>query len=422
MNANPLDWHFIFIFLIDYIEVIFLSKLFKTDGIRGKFGVDVTLDLAYKLGYSLRCLNNNKLVIGYDTRFSSFDLKESVKKGAYFNGITILDLGISTTPRVEYYSKKYNSIGVMITASHNKYSDNGIKVFKNGVKLKSEEELLLEKNILSFFISYEEFIKERIERISDDVCLDLDNGGACYLKDIIEKDNFHLINTEYNGFNINDNCGSLYPKVLKDEIIKNGYDYGFSFDGDADRVIAVDKFGNVLDGDYLAYVMVSFYKYRSVVLSKMANYGIIEAFKRNGVLVYLADSGDKNILDLMNKYNVIIGSEASGHIINRKYGNSGDGILNAIIVMNILEEDKKSLTDYYQEIVLYPNELRNYDVNVDKEYVDYLYKKIKETYSSVISYIRISGTEGVLRIYLQDKDSSVLEECFNMVEDELCKL
>lgn len=399
-----------------------MSKLFKTDGIRGKYGVDVTLDLAYKLGYSLKCLNNNKLVIGYDTRFSSYDLKESVKQGASFNGVTILDLGISTTPKVEYYSKKYNSLGVMITASHNKYTDNGIKVFKSGVKLKGEEELLLEKNILSFFISYEDFIKEKIEIISDEVCLDLDNGGACYLKDIIKKDNFHLINTEYNGFNINENCGSLYPKVLKDEIIKNGYDYGFSFDGDADRVIAVDKFGNVLDGDYLAYIMVSFYKYRSVVLSKMVNYGIIEAFKRNGVLVYLADSGDKNILDLMNKYNVFIGSEASGHIINKKYGNSGDGILNAIIVMNILKEDNKSLTDYYQEIVLYPNELRNYDVKVDKEYVNYLYKKIKETYPSIISYIRISGTEGVLRIYLQDKDNGVLEECFSMVEDELCKL
>ena len=154
-----LDWHFIFIFIIDYIEVIFLSKLFKTDGIRGKYGVDVTLDLAYKLGYSLKCLNNNKLVIGYDTRFSSYDLKESVKQWASFNGVTILDLGISTTPKVEYYSKKYNSLGVMITASHNKYTDNGIKVFKSGVKLKGEEELLLEKNILSFLISYEDFIK-----------------------------------------------------------------------------------------------------------------------------------------------------------------------------------------------------------------------------------------------------------------------
>lgn len=422
MSANPFGLAFLFFLIIEYIEVIFLSRLFKTDGIRGRYGVDVTLDLAYKVGYSLKLLNNSKLVIGYDTRFSSEKLRDYIISGAKFNGINILDLGLSTTPRVEYYSKKYSSLGIMITASHNKYYDNGIKIFKNGVKLKKEEELLIEKGIINFFDSYEKYIIDNINLIEDNVCLDLDNGGACYLKNFINKSNIHLINVNYDGKNINDKCGSLYPEVLKDEIIKNGYDYGFAFDGDADRVIAVDGFGNVLDGDYLAYIIVSFYKYKSVVLSKMCNQGVIEAFKKKGVLVYLADSGDKNILELMNKYNVMVGSEASGHIIYRKYGSSGDGVLNATLIMNILKEDSKSLTDYYNEINLYPAELRNYDVEIRKEDINDLYKKINELYPTVISYIRLSGTEGVLRVYLQDVNHSILEDCFIMVEDELCKL
>ena len=123
-------------------------KLFKTDGIRGKYNEVVTLDLAFRVGYNLSLLNCNKLVIGYDTRFSSVDLKDRVIEGARFSGISVLDLGLSTTPRVEYYSKLYNCLGVMITASHNPYYDNGIKVFKNGIKINKDDEDIIEKNII----------------------------------------------------------------------------------------------------------------------------------------------------------------------------------------------------------------------------------------------------------------------------------
>ncbi len=387
-------------------------KLFKTDGIRGKYGEVVTLDLAFMVGYNLSLLGCSKVVVGYDTRFSSFDLKNSLISGAKFNGIDVLDLGLSTTPRVEYYSKYYDCFGVMITASHNPYYDNGIKVFKSGKKINNLEEERIENNI--YHLRYEDVIKDKIDNIKFDVCLDLDNGGACFLKEYFG-DNFHLINTNYDGFNINDRCGSLFAEVIKDEVIKNKYKCGFSFDGDADRVIGVDEFGNVLDGDFLAYYLARVYKYSSIVFSRMVNVGLINECKKHNIKVYLTDSGDKFILDMMEKNNVMIGSEASGHIIHRKYGTSGDGVLNALDIMECLSLGYEF---NYSDVCYYPSELRNYNVDAD---INYLYEIIKNKFSNVIPYIRKSGTEGVLRVFLQAELQRVLDECFLMIEDELCK-
>ena len=387
-------------------------KLFKTDGIRGKYNEVVTLDLAFRVGYNLSLLNCNKLVIGYDTRFSSVDLKDRVIEGARFSGISVLDLGLSTTPRVEYYSKLYNCLGVMITASHNPYYDNGIKVFKNGIKINKDDEDIIEKNIK--YLAYEDIIKTKINMINYDVCLDLDSGSACYLKDYF-KENFHLIKSDYDGYNINHKRGSLYPEVIRDEVLKKGYKCGFSFDGDADRVIGVDEFGNILDGDFLAYYLALTYKYDSIVFSKMVNYGLIDACNKNSIKVYLSDSGDKCVLDMMLKNNVMIGSEASGHIIHMKYGSSGDGILNALEVMNCLSMGNEFK---YDDVYYYPSELRNYKMNCD---IDYLYSIVSK-FTGVIPYIRKSGTEGVLRVFLQSKSKECINDCFIMLEDELCKL
>lgn len=399
-----------------------MIQLFKTDGIRGIVGKDITHDLAFKVGYSLKLLNETQLVIGYDTRISSPSLASSLEDGAVFQGVFCKQLGICTTPQVQYYSKHFKCLGVMITASHNPYEYNGIKIFKKGLKLSCTEEQLLQNFIYSFFPSYENYLNHFKVEIEDQVVFDAAHGAAGpVLSWLFKENNFHIMNHEYTGTDINQRSGAIYPQALRNEILSQRYDYGFCFDGDADRLIACDSKGNILDGDYLAYIIASFFHYDSVVLTHMSNQGIIHSLEEKGIRVYLAEVGDKNVLNMMRKYNVCLGAEASGHLIHSIHSSTGDGILNALEIMLILKKQRKTLNDYYQELEIYPSELRNYLCDIDSVAIAGMLAYIGVHFQEVYPYIRKSGTEDCLRVYLQASKQDYIDQCFLWLEDFLCK-
>lgn len=388
-------------------------KLFKTDGIRGKFNEDITLDLAYNLGNSLAILGD-KVIIGYDTRYSGSILANEVKQGCFSCGIESVIIGVCSTPKLQFYSKRDGVVGVMITASHNPYYDNGFKVFICGEKINENLEELLENSISNSF-TYEEKLRNMIIESSKKIALDGGYGGASLiLKRVFKEKRFHLINVNYDGYNINLNCGALDPNDLTRYVLDNKLDFGFSFDGDADRVIACDSLGNVLDGDYLCYILACHYKCDRVVLTKMCNYGVIEAFKKKNVDVYLCDSGDKNVVAKMKEVNALVGSEASGHIIDMNCNCFGDGVVNAINIMNIISQN--NVADY-NEIVKYPAILRNYNYIASLDEIKYLYELINKEFPHVIPYIRMSGTEKCLRVYLQGTCENMLNKAFSLIEE-----
>lgn len=402
--------------------MIYLKQLFKTDGIRGIVGKDVTIDLAFRVGYALRLLGEERVAIGYDTRISSPGLAQALEEGASFNGVFCLKLGISSTPKVQYYSKKFRCVGVMITASHNPYEYNGIKIFKRGEKINVHEELAIQDFVYSFKKNYEDYLVSLKVNTNDEIVFDVGHGSAApTVEKIFTEPNYHVINAQYSGIDINRKSGALYPQAIREYILKHHYDYGFSFDGDADRLIACDSKGNILDGDCLTYIIATFYQYDSVVLTHMSNQGIIHSLESKGIKVYLADVGDKNVSNMMRKYNVCLGAEASGHLIHSIHGTTGDGVLNAMEIIKILQKQNKKLSDYYEELEFYPSELRNYLCDVSTEEMENMKAYIQENFSNVYPYIRMSGTEECLRVYLQASASKYIEECFVWLEDFLCK-
>lgn len=247
-------------------------KYFKTDGIRGVFGAsDLSIELILKVGYSFDIFNENKVLIGYDTRYSSKIILQALKYALEISGKTVFDYGVISTPALEYLTKKKRTIGIMITASHNDFTYNGLKIIYKGhklddslkeklekrmeenhkpVKIGSYRENKCPKNYFKFFDSIK--IKKKYK-----IVFDLANGSMCFLNDYLKKrfPDAIMINNEPNGFNINDECGALYPELARKIMIDNDYDIAVSFDGDGDRAIIILKNGKILNGDLLLYFL-----------------------------------------------------------------------------------------------------------------------------------------------------------------------
>lgn len=422
-------------------------KYFGTDGIRGKSFSFLTAEVAYKIGNSFRQVFNSKqLVIGADTRDSSPMLAHMVAAGALASGIDVIFAGVVPTPLIAHYSKVKGITGVMITASHNPYTDNGIKVMNNGYKSTVEEELVIESYIfgkeekadkfgtfaLSTDVELEYFKLIDSLGLTDSklkVAYDSANGANYLLANNLMSKYFvnsKQIGNDPDGKNINRGCGSTDLDLLKTFIKDNKMDLGFAYDGDGDRLILVGPDGTTLDGDYILYILATHLSatnklpHNTVVFTKMTNPGILKAINAKGINYILTDVGDKNVYKAMNDNGFVLGGESSGHVIISSILHSGDGLLASLYILKTLEEENISLADILSEVTPYPYKMVNIP-NIDKSVLDqpevitYLAGVRAKFSDSDIFLIRASGTEPLLRVTISCEDNNKLDKYINEV-------
>ena len=425
-----------------------MGKYFGTDGIRGRFNLELTNGLAFKVGQSLKSvLGNSKLVIGMDTRESSSELMYSVASGAQSLGIDVMIAGVVSTPMISHYSKQKKITGVMITASHNPFTDNGIKVFNKGNKLFESEELAIEDfidnnnkfdivNIGKTYSGEEVFdlyadLIESLDLVESDLRIGFDSAnGANYLISLgvlreLCKD-FIQIGNVPDGKNINAGVGSMHLESIIKLVEDNNLDIGFSFDGDGDRILVVDNKLNVIDGDLLIYIIAVYLKENNllnkdtVVLTSMSNLGIIKAFERKGIKVILTDVGDKYVLEKLNEFGYSIGGENSGHIILRDFINTGDGVLVAAYLLKILHETKMSLMELTSDIKMWPQKMVNIRTFNKEILDDERVTKVVEEVKNILGIdgkvlVRASGTEPLVRVTISCETESDLDKYMDLI-------
>jgi phosphoglucosamine mutase len=422
-----------------------MGKYFGTDGIRGVAFDTLTSDLAFRVGQAIaHVYHPQEVVIGMDTRESSPMLAYSIANGLMANGIEVIFAGVVSTPMVAYYSKLKSIIGIMITASHNPFMDNGIKVFNKGYKTVEADETKLEDFIDHGTVTYQPFGKLIMSQDIHDEYIKIYDGlnlrpsklkigydsanGANYL---IAKEIFNRVNTEAtqisaapNGKNINLNCGSTHLDPIIELIRKKNLDIAFSFDGDGDRIILLDSRGRVYDGDLIIYMIAKYLKSKyllnkdTVVLTKMSNPGILKALDDKGIKYVLTDVGDKYVFHELYTNGYTIGGESSGHVILTHLIHTGDGLLVALYLLKILEEKSSTLDELASGVTLYPLKLTNIK-GINKEVLkkQAVIDKIKTIQDKLGSHalllVRASGTESLIRVTISHKDSSLVEQLTN---------
>lgn len=437
-----------------------MGKYFGTDGFRGEANVDLTVEHAYKVGRFLGWYYGQKnpgercrVVIGKDTRRSSYMFEYSLVSGLTASGADVFLLHVTTTPSVSYVVRTEGfHCGIMISASHNPYYDNGIKVInEKGEKLeeaviteieryldgKMEELPLAKRDMIgrtvdfaagrNRYIGYLISIATRSFK-NRKVALDCANGSASAIAknvfDALGAQTF-VINNEPNGLNINTDCGSTHIEHLQKFVAEQGCDAGFAYDGDADRCIAVDNEGNVVDGDRIMYICGKYMKEQgslfnnTVVTTVMSNFGLYKAFDREGISYEKTAVGDKYVYENMAATGNCLGGEQSGHIIFSKHATTGDGILTSLKVMEVILEKKQTLAKLASEYEVYPQVLKNVKVKdkkaaQDDEKVQAEVKKVTESLGSDGRILlRQSGTEPVVRVMVEASD---LETCEKYVD------
>ncbi len=397
-----------------------MKKYFKTDGIRGKFDLIFSEEFCFKFGLVLsELLNDEFVIIGRDTRYSSEFIEKNIEKGIIYGGKNVKKAGVINTPGLAFLTKHYDAkFGIMITASHNDYLDNGIKMFSsNGEKLNKDDEMLIEKKLNeklelkgnSSSVELEPYLNSLLKIKSDlRIGFDLSNGALSDIAKIVFKDlNATYINDNPNGKNINDLCGSTHPFSIKYLVEKKKLDIGFSYDGDGDRlIICSDK--KIFDGNHILYLLSEYYN-SDIVTTHVANQGV-SGIKNS---VVFTDIGDKYISRKMKELNIKIGGEPSGHIMLSEYGYSSDGMLITLLILKILSEKKTTMKELlkgykeYEEINTKVMIKKSFDQNKLIELNNY-YNKLLENSGKVL--IRKSGTEDVVRIHIQYSDEALIEE------------
>lgn len=409
-------------------------KYFKTDGIRGVFGAsDLSIELILKVGYSFDIFNENKVLIGYDTRYSSKIILQVLKYALEISGKTVFDYGVISTPPLEYLTKKKRTIGIMITASHNDFTYNGLKIIYKGhklddslkeklekrmeenhkpVKIGSYRENKCPKNYFKFFDSIK--IKKKYK-----IVFDLANGSMCFLNDYLKKrfPDAIMINNEPNGFNINDECGALYPELARKIMIDNDYDIAVSFDGDGDRAIIILKNGKILNGDLLLYFFATELKMKNklknntVIYSLIANRGITNVLEENNIKVKFVNVGDENISSEIKNGVASLGGEKSGHIIFNKKYNYSCGLTTILKFLSMLNEkaiiNLNCIKEYYEVSKNY-KEIRM---------INKLENKLKAIVTSGNVIIRRSGTENLFRVILMSPNKCEIIDGLNFLEN-----
>lgn len=436
-----------------------MEKLFGTDGIRGLVGDNlINKNFAYRLGRAMiRFCQEKKLplkiALGRDTRFSGQELLESAGSAILDSGGQAVSAGIITTPGLSYITKKEGfGLGLMITASHNGAGFNGYKFFlDNGEKLSSSDEELMEKLILaedekSFdfrLIAEEPFYKEKYKNfllssfgkksLNKNIILDCANGAVFEIAPEVFKKicQAKAIHSNPDGNNINANCGSQFTEDLCRKVMSEKADLGLAFDGDGDRLIAVDGKGRTLTGDHLLYIIGKMLKEEkilennTIVSTVMSNLGFVRKLEENGIKHLQTGVGDTQVSEAMKKTGAILGGEESGHIIFSKYLPGGDGILSALMLLKALDYFGKPLSVLANEVFLFPKVLINFEVKKKPpleglEKVTRLIEDIeKKLGSNGRVLVRYSGTEPKCRVMVEGRDKEQVELYANKIANEI---
>ncbi len=441
-----------------------MQSIFGTDGIRGRFNEEITYSLAYKVGYALgSTLEESKpILIGRDTRISGDILLQAITKGIYDSGKKFINLGICPTPAIPFLIKKENlSSGIMISASHNPPEYNGIKIFDhNGQKITENFENKIQKLIeesnqnisvpakVSPLNTNKElmdiYIQGLIQTMGGEnlsglkIILDTCYGSATTCAKKIFQSlgaDVRVINNFKNGLKINMNCGSTNLEPLKKALRESPADMGFSFDGDADRVIGIDSKGNVLDGDHILFLWGRELMEQKIltnnllISTKMANLGFENAWKKIGGILYRTDVGDKYVHDAIKKKRAILGGEQSGHILTQINNFSGDGILTALQISKYCKKKNINLHDWLKtSFEPFPQKLTNInlDFNINKLnpktkiLIDQTIANFQAIYSDNCRvYIRPSGTEPVMRVLVEANNHKKVDSLSREIKNKL---
>ena len=445
-----------------------MGKYFGTDGFRGEAGVVLTADHAYKIGRflgwyygELRRMKGDdeppRIVIGKDTRRSSYMFEYSLVGGLVASGADAYLLHVTTTPSVSWVTRTDEfDCGVMISVSHNPYYDNGIKLL-NGRGEKMDEKTIelieeyLDGNLEIFGHKYSSvpfakktYIGKTVDYVAGrnryvgylislglysfrgiKVALDCANGASWSIaKAVFEAlgAETRVINASPNGFNINENAGSTHIEGLQKYVVENGMNVGFAYDGDADRCLCVDENGNVVNGDHILYIYGRYMKKRdkllnnTVVTTVMSNFGLYKAFDELGINYAKTKVGDKYVYEYMTEHDCRLGGEQSGHIIFSKYATTGDGILTSLKIMEAMIANKAKLSELAAPLKIYPQMLINVRVTskpeaqndpIVKAKVEEVAEKLGNTGRILV---RESGTEPVIRVMVEAEDEAICKE------------
>ncbi|NSR20159.1 phosphoglucosamine mutase [Enterococcus faecalis] len=423
-----------------------MGKYFGTDGVRGIANKELTPELAFKLGrYAGYVLSQHedssrkpRVLVGRDTRISGEMLEQALIAGLLSVGIEVFQLGVISTPGVAYLTRLQKaSAGVMISASHNPAEDNGIKFFgADGFKLVDDQEAEIEALLdaeedtlprpsaeglgsLDEFpeglLKYSQFLVQSIPGDLADmtVCLDAANGATATAVNRVFADletDFYTMGTSPNGLNINDGVGSTHPEALAEMVVEKGADAGLAFDGDGDRIIAVDELGRIIDGDKIMYICAKYLaekkrlKKDTIVTTVMSNLGFHKAVEEIGLKDVVTQVGDRYVVEEMRKNDYNFGGEQSGHMIFLDYNTTGDGMLSGIQLLNVMKQTGKKLSELADEVTIYPQKLVNIRVTDKNGAMEVpAIKAVVEQAEAEMNgegriLVRPSGTEPLLRV------------------------
>lgn len=430
-----------------------MGKYFGTDGVRGRANEGLTLNMSIKIGQYLGWYygkeKHAKILIGKDTRLSGDMFELGLAAGATSMGAQVYLLGVCPTPSISYLVQKERfDCGIMVSASHNPYYDNGIKVFDHQGE-KMDENVLLEierymdgetqlelatgDKIGEFFHwkdgleIYKSWLKEKVpvDLTGMKILVDLANGSATSTAvetlDALGA-TVEAINNSPNGVNINKKCGSTHPETLQKMMAENDYDIGFAFDGDADRLIGVNSDGELIDGDYILYITSRYLKSinnlnkNMCVTTVMANLGLYKALDASKIDYIQTPVGDKYVYEEMQKNDYYIGGEQSGHIIFYEYEKTGDGLFTALEILKIMKETGKTVQELSEGLFIFPQLLKNVKVT-DKEHAldDEGLKKVIDEVAKELGdegriLVRPSGTEPLVRVMVEARTDELCEK------------
>ena len=438
-----------------------MGKYFGTDGFRGEANVDLTFDHAVKIGrflgwyYGTRLGKKAKVLIGKDTRRSSYMFEYALCTGLMASGADAYIMHVTTTPSVSYITRTDSfDCGIMISASHNPYYDNGIKLMNhNGEKMDEETILEVEKyldgEIAEIPMAKDSDIGRTVDYVAGSnryigylislskysfngkrVGLDVANGAAWSIaKSVFDAlgAKTYVINNDPDGFNINTDCGSTHIEHLRKFVLENKLDVGFAYDGDADRCLCVDEKGNIVTGDHILYIYGKYMKERgkllnnTVVTTVMSNFGLYKALDKAGIGYAKTSVGDKYVYENMVRYGNRIGGEQSGHIIFSKYATTGDGILTSLKIMEVMLAKEKPLSVLAAPVVFYPQVLKNVrvkskpDAQNDPDVMEAVKIVGEKLGQDGRILVRESGTEPVIRVMVEADTDEICEKYVDSV-------
>lgn len=428
-------------------------KLFGTDGVRGEAGTFLSAEVAMKVAmaaglYLKSSAVTNRILIGKDTRRSGYMIENAIVCGLTAIGYDVIEVGPMPTPAIAFITENMRcDAGIMISASHNSFEDNGIKFFDaHGNKFPQE----VEREIENIYFDSEKLHEAQVtgkeigkaKRIDDvigryivqlknsfpvemtlqgmRIVLDTANGAAYKVGPTVLEElgaEVIVLHHEPDGFNINEGCGALHPKDVSEAVIKYRADLGIALDGDADRLVVIDEKGEVVDGDQILGALGVHLKNQKtlkgegIVATVMSNQGLDDYMKENGLKLFRSDVGDKNVLEVMHKEGINFGGEQSGHVIINDFAKTGDGLVSALQVLALLISKKRKASELLRPFKLYPQKLVNIKVGVKKplDQIEGLAEKLALLEQLHIRHlVRYSGTENKLRVLLEGKDSKIM--------------